>query len=74
MVALMKAAANAKNNPHMHLLNAKFIRRELAARRAYGLSMMLKAEEDGGPELQALARQPQVLELKQVRVVTTANA
>ena len=58
----------------MHLLNAKFMLRELAARRAYGLSMMLQAEEEGGEELKALARQPQVLALKQVRALLPRSA
>ena len=74
IVALTKAAANAEDNPQMHLLNAKFMLRELAARRAYGLSMMLQAEEEGGEELKALARQPQVLALKQVRALLPRSA
>ena len=48
IVALHKAAADAAHSEDMQLLNAKFVRRELAARRAYGLSMLMRAEETLG--------------------------
>jgi len=59
IVALLKAAQNPQP-----LLDAQFMQRELAARRAYGLSMLLKAEVDGGAGLKALSQQPHVKELK----------
>lgn len=65
ILALSKAAAATKERPEMHLTNAQFIRRELTARRAYGLAMLLKAVEDGGPGLRALMAQPQVEALKE---------
>lgn len=61
---LAAAAEQAKSMPQVHLLNAQFIRRELSARRAYGLSMLLRAEEEGGAGLKALMSQPQFQELK----------
>lgn len=61
---LAAAAQHAQKLPQAHLLNAQFIRRELSARRAYGLSMMLRAEEEGGPGLRALMGQSQIQELK----------
>ena len=64
ILALTKAASEA-GRAEMQLLNAKFVLRELTSRRAYGLSMLLKAEHMSSPGLQALLQQPQVQTLKQ---------
>lgn len=59
------AKAAQDTTPEQQILNGKFIRRELVARRALGLSMLLKAE-GGGPGLRLLAATPGVQDLKEV--------
>lgn len=64
LVALLKQAELSHNRPETNLLAGRFVRRELQARRAYGLSMVLKAEVDGGPALRTFLSDKMIQELK----------
>ena len=63
-VTTLKHAAMTFQKDEEKILTAKFVRRETLARRTHMLSMLLRAEIKGGKELQALAHQPQIVDLK----------